>query len=163
MNVYSRRSFLGAVIKIVALGSFGFVDSACQRKEIPPLRGISSQEYLNMEALAKVFLKNNPIKNFDIGKALDNYVYGHPSPLQSRDKIHELASLPSSLLASLFLDLSFTPLVKLNIEQREKRLLAWRDSPLELKRGLYRVLHTTCFFLLGSSHDFLHYTGYLRD
>ena len=159
----SRGLFLRRALKFFALVSFSLSLSSCRKgPPLPALRGISSKDYDNMHAIGEVFLKGNPIKSFDIGLALDNYIYGHPSPLSTSADIHELASLISSRLASLSLDLSFTPLSRLSPKAREARLLAWQKSDSKLKRGLYNLLCSVCFFLLGSNHDFLRYTGYLN-
>ena len=158
----SRGLFLRTALKCFGLAAFSFSLSSCRQGPLPPLRGISPRDYDNIHSIGEIFLKGNPIKNFDIGAALDNYIYGHPSPLPTRADIHELAALPSSRLASLSLDLSFTPLSQLDPKAREERLLSWQRSNSKLKRGLYNLLCALCFFLLGSNHDFLVYTGYLN-
>lgn len=154
----TRGSFLRGTIKLFALSSVSFTGSECSAPV--SLRGISAQEYANIRAVGEVFLTGNPVPNFDLGKALDDYVYGHPSPIDTKDLVHDLAKMPSSLLASVVLDGSFTTLVDLTKEEREKRMLGWRDSGDGVKRGLFNVLRQTSFFLLSSSPALLEFAGY---
>ncbi len=164
---YSRKSFLKKILLAKGISFFTFsfflTNTQCQTKKTPKLRGISNQEYHNIHAIGDIFLKDHPITNFDIGKAMDDYIYGHPHPLENQSQLHELASLPSSLAASLMLDTSFQTLSDLNREDREKRLLAWKQSNSALKRGLYNLFHSFCFFLLGTSHAYLVYTKYKNE
>lgn len=158
---FSRNSFLKLFIKMFALTALSFEGVNCGNSlVIPKLKGISKEEYFNMHAIAEIFLEGNPIPEFDIGKALDDYIYGHPSPIPTKDLIHELAGAPSSILAALILDFSLRPLVKLYKEEREKRLLGWKNSSSQMKRGLFSILRQTCMFLLGSSKDYQRSIGY---
>lgn len=113
-----------------------------------------------MNAVGEVFLADTPFPDFDLGRALDDYVFGHPSPLDTKDIVRELAGAPSSYLASLVLDGSFKTLVQLPREQREQRMLGWKNSDNVMKRGLYNILRQTCFFLLSSSPALQAYAGY---
>ena len=129
---------------------------------LPELRGISEQEYHNMNALGEVFLGELPF-DLDLGKATDDYIYGHPSPIDVKENVHELAGVPSSWLAALLLDASFTTLVSLESADRRLRLLGWRDSDSVMKRGLFNIMKQTCFFLMSSSKEYVAMTGYKID
>ena len=157
----SRNKFLKLSVKVFAITSLSLKGVNCGNSlPTPTLKGISTEEYFNMRSLAEIFLEGNPISEFDLGKALDDYIYGHPSPLPTKNLIHELAGAPSSLLAALILDFSFTPLVKLNREDREKRLLSWKTSSSQTKRGLYGVLRQFSMYLLSSSKEYQRSIGY---
>lgn len=133
----------------------------CSQVEgIPNLKGLSPDEYLSFRGIQKVFLVGNPIEDFDLGLALDNYVYGHPYPIETEDLIRFLAGLPSSTLIAFALNFSFTPLSKLEPVEMEKRLLGWKTSSLGMKRGLYSILRQISFFLLSSDKRFQQYMGY---
>ena len=157
----SRTGFLGLALKIFAIFSFSSFGAGCNRNaKAPNLRGISEDDYFNFHALGEIFLEGNPIKEFDIGKSLDDYLYGHPYPLPTIKIVHELAEVPSSYLAALALDFSFTPLAKLSKEDRLKRLNSWRDSSSAMKRGAYSIMKQFCYFLLSSNKDYQKYVGY---
>ena len=157
----NRRAFLRGSIKLFALTSLTLGGVDCRPSDaVPDLRGISEQEYHNINAIAEVFLTDSPIAGFDAGKAFDDYVFGHPAPLDTKDVALELAGVPSSLLASLVLDASFTPLVQLSREDRLKRMLGWKASDSPMKRGLFNTFRQTTFFLLSSSPAFVAFTGY---
>ena len=157
----SRNTFLKISIKAFALTSLSLQGVNCGKSlSTPTLKGISEEEYFNMRSLAEIFLDTNPVHDFDLGKALDDYIYGHPSPLPTKSLVHELAGAPSSLLAAIILDFSFTPLVKLNKEEREKRLLSWKSSSSQTKRGLYGVLRQFSMYLLSSSKEYQRSIGY---
>ncbi|TGL63190.1 hypothetical protein EHQ58_01245 [Leptospira ognonensis] len=128
----------------------------------PGLRGISPEAYHNFKSLQEVFLKDSPVPNFDLGLALDKYIYGHPYPIETESVLQLLLSLPSSILAAIALDFSFTPMVKLSAEEREKRLLSWKTSSLGLKRGVYSIFRQISFFLLSSDKEYQKYVGYLK-
>lgn len=158
---FSRNTFLKISIKAFAITALSIEGVNCGSSlSTPTLKGISKEEYFNMHCLAEIFLEGNPISDFDIGKALDDYVYGHPSPIPTKDLVHELAGAPSSLLAAIVLDFSITPLVKLNKEDREKRLLSWKNSNSQMKRGLFGVLRQTSMFLLASNKEYQKSIGY---
>lgn len=102
---FSRNSFLKISLKAFAITALSIEGVNCGNSlTTPALRGISPEEYFNMRSLGEIFLEGNPIANFDLGKALDDYVYGHPSPLPTKELVHELAGAPSSILAALVLD-----------------------------------------------------------
>lgn len=158
---FSRNTFLKISIKVFAITALSIEGINCGRTLVTPiLKGISTEEYFNMHSVAEIFLEGNPVPEFDIGKALDDYIYGHPSPIPTKDLIHELAGAPSSILAALLLDFSLTPLAKLNKEEREKRLLGWKNSSSQMKRGLFGILRQTCMFLLASNKDYQRSIGY---
>ncbi len=158
---FSRNGFLKISLKAFAITALSIEGVNCGNSlTAPALRGISSEEYFNMRSLGEIFLEGNPIANFDLGKALDDYVYGHPSPLPTKELVHELAGAPSSILAALVLDFSITPLVKLNREDREKRLLSWKNSSSRTKRGLFAVLRQFSMYLLSSSKEYQKSIGY---
>jgi hypothetical protein len=158
---FSRAKFLKFSLKLFALTSLTYSGINCKSSlNIPKLKEISEEEYLNIHSVGEIFLKGNPIKNFDIGIALDEYISGKPYPIPTKDKIHELALLPSSLLAALILDYSLTPLVKLSTEEREKRLLSWKNSDSQIKRGAFAILKQCCMFLLSSNKEFQMEIGY---
>lgn len=157
----SRNTFLKLSIKAFAITALSIEGVNCGNSlSTPILKGISKEEYFNMQSLAEIFLEENPISDFDLGKALDDYVYGHPSPIPTKDLVHELAGAPSSILAALLLDFSLTPLVKLNKEDRIKRLLSWKNSSSQMKRGLFAVLRQTSMFLLASNKEYQKAIGY---
>lgn len=157
----SRNTFLKLSLKAFAITALSIEGVNCGNSlNTPPLKGISKEEYFNMNSIAEIFLEGNLVTGFDLGKALDDYIYGHPFPIPTKDLVHELAGAPSSILASLLLDFSLTPLVKLNREEREKRLLSWKNSSSQMKRGLFSVLRQTSMFLLGSSKDYQKAIGY---
>lgn len=157
----NRSTFLRGSIKIFALTSLTLAGVDCRPSDqIPELHGISEQEYHNINAIAEVFLTDSPIAGFDAGKAFDDYVFGHPTPLDTKSTALELAGVPSSYLASIVLDGSLTPLIKLSKEERLKRMLGWKASSNPMKRGLFNVLRQTTFFLISSSPAFVAFTGY---
>ena len=158
---FSRAKFLKFSFKLFALTSLSYSGINCKLStNIPKLKEISEEEYFNIHSVAEIFLKGNPVKNFDIGIALDEYIAGNPYPIPTKEKIHELAFLPSSLLAALLLDYSITPLVKLSSEEREKRLLSWKNSNSQIKRGAFAILKQSCMFLLSSNKEFQLEIGY---
>ena len=156
----SRAAFLRGSIKLFALTSLTMSGVDRGPSSIPSLKGISAQEYRNMNAVGEVFLADSPFPDFDLGQALDDYVFGHPSPLDTKDIVRELAGAPSSYLAAIVLDGSMTPLVKLSRAEREARMLGWKKSDNIMKRGLYNILRQTTFFLLSSSPALPRYAGY---
>jgi len=160
-KAFSRNTFLKNGLKIIALFSFSIPAQNCvQTGKGPSLRGISEEEYFNFHALGEIFLEGNPIKDFDIGKSLDDYLYGHPYPLTTIKIVHELAGVPSSYIVSLALDFSLTPLAKLSKEDRLKRLNSWKDSSNAMKRGAYSIMKQFCYFLLSSNKEYQKYVGY---
>lgn len=157
----SRSAFLRGSLKVFGLTSLTLSAADCRRSDsVPRLHGISEQDYHNINSIAEVFLTDSPIAGFDAGKAFDDYVFGHPAPLDTRDTALELAAVPSSILASLVLDGSLTPLVRLSLEERLKRMLAWKASDNPMKRGLFNTFRQTTFFLLSSNPGFTAFTGY---
>ncbi len=158
----SRGMFLRGSLKLFALTSIGMGASACAPAGLPALRGLSAQQYLNMNAIAEVFLAGNPIPDFDLGLAFDDYLFGKASPLPqpALDKALELADVPSSILAALVLDGSLTTLVQLDPAKREARMLAWQQSDSVLKRGLFNIMRSTCFFMLSNRREWNAYCGY---
>ena len=157
----SRNTFLKLSIKAFAITALSIKGVNCGNSLVTPLlKGISQEEYFNMQSIAEIFLEGNPVPNFDLGKALDDYIYGHPSPIQTKDLVHELAGAHSSILAALLHDFSLTPLVKLSREEREKRLLSWKNSSSQMKRGLFGVLRQFSMFLLASNKEYQKAIGY---
>lgn len=160
-NTISRNKFLKLFAKVSAVLYIGSKTIGCAAHgNIPKLKGISENDYLGFHAIQKVFLEGNPVSDFDLGLALDNYVYGHPYPIETEDLILFLAGIPSSTLIAFALDFSFTPLSELNKDEMEKRLLSWKTSSLVMKRGLYSILRQFSFFLLSSDKRFQTYMGY---
>jgi hypothetical protein len=160
---FSRNRFLKFALKCFALTAVSLKGVNCGPGLVTPgLRGISPEAYHNFRSLQEVFLKDNPITNFDLGLALDNYVYGHPYPIETESVLQLLVSLPSSVLAAIALDFSFTPIAKLPPEERIERLLSWKNSSLGLKRGVYTILRQISFFLLSSDKEYQKYVGYLK-
>ncbi|WP_208652774.1 hypothetical protein [Leptospira montravelensis] len=159
----SRNRFLKFSLKCFALTAVSIHGVNCgSGLTTPPLRGISPEQYHSFRSLQEVFLQDNPIPNFDLGLALDNYVYGHPYPIETESVIQLLASVPSSILAAMALDFSFTPIVKLPMEKRIKRLQEWKHSSLGLKRGVYVILRQISFFLLSSDKEYQKFVGYIQ-
>jgi hypothetical protein len=160
-NTISRNKFLKLFAKVSAVLYIGSKTIGCAAHgNIPKLKGISENDYLGFHAIQKVFLEGNPVPDFDLGLALDNYVYGHPYPIETEDLILFLAGIPSSTLIAFALDFSFTPLSELNKDEMERRLLSWKTSSLVMKRGLYSILRQFSFFLLSSDKRFQTYMGY---
>ncbi len=156
----TRSQFVKWGLKIFSIFSISYVGINCGSSKLtPPLRGLSPEQYHNFNTIGEVFLDGNPF-SFDLGLALDNYVFGHPGVIDTWPIIKDLADIPSSVLASIVLDFSLTPLVKLNLEDRRKRLLSWKNSSLKLKRGAYGIMRQTSFFLLSSQKEFQRFTGY---
>lgn len=159
----SRNRFLKFSLKCFALTAVSIHGVNCgPGLNTPALRGISPEQYHSFRSLQEVFLHDNPIPNFDLGLALDNYVYGHPYPIETESVIQLLASVPSSILAAIALDFSFTPIVKLPMEERIKRLQEWKHSSLGLKRGVYAILRQISFFLLSSDKEYQKFVGYIQ-
>lgn len=163
-TLLSRDRFLRYSIKAFALSSVTLSAARCgsvaaAASPSAPLYGISLQEYRNFNAVAEIFLADMPFE-FDAGLAIDRYVYGHPHPIENRDKVHELIGAPSSRLASLLLDGSFTTLVELAPDARAKRLAGWKASDNAMKRGLYGIMRQTCFFIVSMRPEFSAFTGY---
>jgi hypothetical protein len=158
---YTRSHFLKLTAKVFAILFIGSKTTGCATAEgLPNLKGISPAEYFSFRGIQKVFLDGNPIPDFDLGIALDNYIYGHPHPIETEDLIRFLAGLPSSVFISIALDFSLTPLSKLEPVEMEKRLLGWKKSSLAMKRGLYSILRQISFFLLSSDKRFQQFMGY---
>jgi hypothetical protein len=157
----SRSKFLKLLAKISALIFIFSKTTGCSpSKPTPALKGIDPVDYHSFRAIQEVFLKGNPIPDFDLGLALDQYIYGHPYPIETEDLIRFLASLPSSILIAFAFDFSFTPLANLSPEEMERRLLGWKSSSLAMKRGVFSILRQFSFFLLTSDKRFQQYMGY---
>ncbi|MCC5815263.1 MAG: hypothetical protein JJT78_10935 [Leptospira sp.] len=156
----SRSKFIKLIAKFAAVFFVGSQTINCSRDGIPPLKGISESDYEGFVGIQKVFLDGNPVQDFDLGVALDNYIYGHPYPIETEDLIRFLAMVPSSTAIALFLDFSLTPLSSLDKDSMEKRLLSWKTSSLALKRGLYSILRQFSFFLLSSDKKFQQFMSY---
>ena len=161
-NEISRNAFLNGSLKVFALTSLAVGGAAGCASDVPELRGLSEQQYHNMNAIGEVFLKDNPLPDFDLGLAFDEYLFGktYPLPEPALAKALELAGVPSSILAALVLDGSFTTLVGLDVAAREERMLAWKASDSQLKRGLYNIMRGTCFYMLSSRPEWYEYCGY---
>lgn len=133
----------------------------CKRpQEIPRLLGISSEEYRGFRSIQDVFLAGCPLPSFDLGLALDRYIYGHPHPIDTENLLRFLAGIPSSRLVAFLLDFSGTPLSELDPPQRERRLLSWKTSGFRLKRGLFSILRQISFFLVSSDKGIQRIMGY---
>ncbi|MCZ8154897.1 MAG: hypothetical protein O9264_02180 [Leptospira sp.] len=159
----SRNRFLKFTLKCFALTTISIKGVNCGPGLVTPgLRGISPEAYHSFRSLQEVFLKDNPITDFDLGLALDNYIYGHPYPIETESVLQLLSSIPSSILAALALDFSFTPMAKLPIEERIQRLQSWKNSSLGLKRGVYAILRQISFFLLSSDKEYQKFVGYVK-
>jgi len=159
----SRNRFFTLVLRFFAMISFLGWFSRCRYDQpTPTLKGISPEVYHNFRAIQEIFLKDCPIPDFDLGLALDRYIYGHPTPIETESIVLFLAGVPSSILAALALDFSFTPLASLAPADRERRLLSWKTSKLGLKRGVFVILRQISFYLLSSDLRFQQYTGYAR-
>ncbi|EMM93594.1 hypothetical protein LA733_0426 [Leptospira interrogans] len=155
----SRNRFLKLVLKLSAflmLPGLG----ACSNGSIPKLRGLKETQYLGFKSIGEVFLKGNPILDFDLGIAADDYIYGHPTPIDTEDILLLLGRIPSSTLAAFIFDFSLQSMSSLNIEEREKRLLSWKTSSLGIKRGIYSILRQTSFFLVSKDQRIQKLAGY---
>ena len=72
---FSRNTFLKISIKVFAITALSIEGINCGRTLVTPiLKGISTEEYFNMHSVAEIFLEGNPVPEFDIGKALDDYI-----------------------------------------------------------------------------------------
>ncbi len=157
----SRNRFLKFLAKIFGIISLASQVENCSKKgNIPRLKGISENDYLGFRGIQKLFLEGNPVEDFDLGLALDEYIYGGHYPIETEDLIRFLAMIPNSVAISLALDLSLTPLAQLDRNSMEKRVLGWKNSRLAMKRGLYSILRQFSFFLLTSDKRFQEYMGY---
>lgn len=156
-----RSRFLKLSLKFLAVTAFVLPGmTACTSGSIPRLRGLKDDAYLAFKSLGEVFLKGNPIPDFDLGVAVDDYVYGHPTPIDTESVILLLGMIPSSTLAALALDFSFKPMTSLSVEEREKRLLSWKTSSLGLKRGAYSIMRQIAFFLVSKDKRIQTLAGY---
>lgn len=90
---------------------------ACSNGSIPRLRGLNETQYLGFKSIGEVFLKGNPILDFDLGIAADDYIYGHPTPIDTEDVLLLLGRIPSSTLAALVFDFSLQSMSSLNVEK----------------------------------------------
>ena len=155
----SRNRFLKLVLWTSSLGVLGI---SCRGiPEEIKLKGITAQEYENIKIFGDFFLDGFEIDDFNIGLALDDFLYGSANPHPLTDRILELVSIPSSYLASLYIDHSPVPLVHLDDEERKKRLLSWRNSRKALSGGIYSLLHTLCMTLVSADPSYQKYVGYL--
>lgn len=160
-SAISRKKFLSLAVKVLAITSLGSMNLGChQRHPSVPLIGLSFEEYANMVCIQEVFLRDCPIE-FDLGIALDNYIYASENTIPSENFWKEIARLPSSYIASITLDHSIRPLAKLNPVEREERLLSWRSSINPVKRGLYQLFHQISFYLLSKNKNYQLYIGYI--
>lgn len=160
-QLISRNRFLKTLLAVSAALSAPWTFQSCSPVgPTPKLRGITAEEYHGMNAVAEVFLENNPIEGFDFGLGFDQYIYGHPYPIETEAVLKYLASIPISRLISLVLDFSFTPLAQLDKEKRKERLLSWKNSDSGLKRGAYAILRQVSFFILSGDKNYQKYMGY---
>lgn len=156
-----RSRFLKLGLKFLAVTAFVLPGiNACSSGSIPRLRGLKEDHYLSFKSLGEVFLKDNPLPDFDLGVAVDDYIYGHPTPIDTEDVLLLLGMIPSSTLAALALDFSFKPMTSLTVEEREKRLLSWKTSSLGLKRGAYSIMRQIAFFLVSKDKRIQKLAGY---
>ncbi|XDD50278.1 hypothetical protein AB3N59_00170 [Leptospira sp. WS92.C1] len=156
-----RSRFLKLSLKFLAITAFVLPGmTACSSGSIPRLRGLKEGHYLSFKALGEVFLQGNPIPDFDLGVAVDDYIYGHPTPIDTEDAFLLLGMIPSSTLAAIALDFSFTPMTSLSVEEREKRLLSWKNSSLNLKRGAYSIMRQIAFFVVSKDKRIQKLAGY---
>lgn len=157
----TRSKFLSVTIKLMVAGVFIVELPACKDTgTIPVLKGLSREEYNNIKLIGEFFLKDYPVRNFDIGIALDKLLYGAANPHPSAGLISELIAVPSSFLASLVIDNSFIPLSQMNREERYQRLIKWKTLRGSLARGVYSLMHGICMLLLSSDPAFVKLTGY---
>ncbi|MDV6234048.1 hypothetical protein CH379_000165 [Leptospira ellisii] len=156
----SRSRFLKFSLKFLAITAFVLPGMNACGGAIPRLRGLKEDHYLSYKSLGEVFLQGNPIPDFDLGLAMDDYIYGHPTPIDTEDVLLLLGMIPSSRLAALALDFSFTPMTSLSVEDREKRLLSWKNSSLNLKRGAYSIMRQIAFFLVSKDKRIQKLAGY---
>lgn len=156
----SRSRFLKFLFKTAAVSAILLPQASCKSANIPKLNGLSDEQYLAFKSLEEVFLVGNPIAGFDLGIAADKYIYGHPYPIETESVLKLLAFLPTSSLVALALDFSFIPLASLSVEDREKRLLSWKNSSLSLKRGAFNIMRQLSFFLVSMEKDYSKLLGY---
>ncbi|EQA44734.1 hypothetical protein LEP1GSC050_3363 [Leptospira broomii serovar Hurstbridge str. 5399] len=156
----SRNVFLKFLWKSAAVTAVVLPQASCGGEPVPQLKGLSASQYHAFRSLQEVFLQGNPLPDFDLGIAADQYIYGHPYPIETESTLQLLAFLPTSTLVALALDFSFTPLASLSKENREKRLLSWKHSSLSLKRGAYNIMRQLSFFLVSKEKSFQQLVGY---
>lgn len=156
-----RSRFLKLTASVfIALGLSSTMQNCKPKDGIPRLKGISEDDYIGFRGLQTLFLEGCPIPDFDLGIALDEYIYGKAYPIETESLIRFLASIPNSVVIAMALDFSPTPLAQLSREDMEKRVLGWKNSSLAMKRGLYSILRQFSFFLLTSDKRFQEYMGY---
>jgi len=164
-QIISRKKFLQivGVVAAVAGGLTPFI--GCRYKENdqviePELLGLSNEHYRNINSVAEVFLAGSPVKKFDTGEALDQYLYQRPTAPAIEKKVLELLALPSSVFIALLFDQSFTPLAALPVKEREKRLRGWKESSIGLKKMAYHAFRQLSLMLLSSSVEYQRFCGY---
>ena len=159
-NIISRHRFLQLSLKTSAAAFFTLNFIGCRQSPEPPvnLKKLSDKNYENITIMGDFFINETPLQNFNIGQALDDYLYGtyHPHPIENM--VLELVSIPSSMLAMLYIDHSFTPLAQMNKKERSEIFLKWRNSPSPLQRGIYTMMHALCMTLLSQEEQYSHYT-----
>ena len=166
----SRKKFLYSAIGSVVFVSLP-VNWLCKKpgsekrknQTIPQLKGLTKEEYININSMAEVFLKNSPIENFDAGASMDHYIYSRIEPLSIQKKLKELFAVPSSVLVALIFDFSLTPMRDLPVIQREARLQKWKTSSISLKQTVYHAFRQGTMLALTSTKSYQDYTGYTEE
>ena len=161
----SRQRFLKTLLKFSVLISIPVGHFACKDRTRPvdaqpTLLGLTATEYATMNSVGGVILKGGPVENFDAGAILDRYLFARPESLPFTDTLRLLLLVVDSRLAAIFLDLSLTPLSRLEFEEREGRLREWQNSSLSLKRVAYKALRQLSFLLYSSHPRYVKFTGY---
>ena len=162
-NLINREKFLLLALKTSAAVYLVANSAGCVSAPKAPvaLKSLSDQQYENITIIGNFFLKDIPFKHFNIGQALDKYLYGAPHPHPQEAAFRELISIPSSLLAMIYIDHSFTTLTQMNDAQREEVFLRWRTSSNHLQRGIYTLMHIVCMTLISGEDVYHAHTGFI--
>ncbi|MDH4261790.1 MAG: hypothetical protein OEV78_01960 [Spirochaetia bacterium] len=160
-NAIDRNAFLKLTLKTSALVYLAMNVTGCNLSKKAPvaLKKLSDQNYENITIMGNFFIKDMPVQNFNIGQALDEYLYGAKNPHPTEKAILELVSIPSSILGMLYINKSLITLTHMNDAEKEMTFLKWRNSHDPLQRGIYTLMHKLCMSLVSGNVDYQKYTG----
>ena len=159
----SRSRFLRYSLKAFALTSLTLANVECSvGGVVPPLKGMTGTEYRNANFLGAYFLRGTPFSGFDVGLALDDYLFGRKDSLTIIGLIRDVLGAPSSILASVVMDFSLRTMVQLQGPELDARMEAWRNSSNELQSGAYKSFKSLVFVGVSSSQKYQDLAGYPR-
>ncbi|MDH4198884.1 MAG: hypothetical protein OEV66_00745 [Spirochaetia bacterium] len=166
----SRKKFLRYVLGVIVFVSLPVnwlcrpqSDTKAKNQKFPALKGLSEEEYLNVNAMAEVFISDSPVPDFDAALAMDHYIHDRIEPVAIREKLKELFAVPSSILIAILFDFSLTIMRDLPVKERAVRLHSWKNSSFSLKRTVYHAFRQGTLLMLTSSRRYQDYTGYIED